>query len=234
MCAQEGALALPVDFHVNTHRAHITRSLSATFLFTTSKTKSSHDCNSASFALRKCFLSSSVIFLPLNIITFLVATCHFGCNFSFGQNAWFGHHALLKHHTWLRHHASRSLRIALSLSLSLRTSKIMSASGLLVEDAVVAVSVVLLWPVVAVAVPWHVVVPVVSSVMSVLMSLLWAAVFQSDLAVLVMVHVLLSSPGRLRQISSPSQQVVPVSLVLLHTSSLLLHVKPTDCCLQHP
>ena len=98
---------------------------------------------------------------------------------------------------------------------------VLSASGLLVEDAVVAVSVVLQWPVVAVAVPWHVVVAVVSSVMSVLMSLLWAAVFQSDLVVLVMVHVLLSSPGRLRQVSSsflasPSQQVMPASLVLLN------------------
>ena len=49
------------------------------------------------------------------------------------------------------------------------------------EDAVVAVSVVVTWSVVAVAVLWHV--------------HLWAAVVQSDLVVLVVVHVLFSSPG---------------------------------------
>ena len=88
---------------------------------------------------------------------------------------------------------------------------VLSASGLLVEE-VVAVSVVVTWPVVAVAVRWHVVVTVVSWVMSVLVSLLWAAAVQLDLVVFVAVHVLSSSPGRLRQVSSFlacfSQQVV--------------------------
>ena len=65
----------------------------------------------------------------------------------------------------------------------------MSASGLVAEDAVFAVSVVLR-SVVAVAVPWHVVVAVLPSIRSVLLSLFWAAVVQSDLVVLVEVHVL--------------------------------------------
>ena len=78
---------------------------------------------------------------------------------------------------------------------------VLSASGLLVEDAVVAVSVVVTWPVVAVAVWWHAVVTVVSSVKSVLMSSLWAAV-QSDLVVFLAVHVLFSSPDLLHHVSS--------------------------------
>ena len=45
-------------------------------------------------------------------------------------------------------------------------------------------------------------VAVVPSVKSVLMSQLWAAVVQSDLVVLVVVHVLFSSPGLLHQVSS--------------------------------
>ena len=95
---------------------------------------------------------------------------------------------------------------------------VLSASG----DAVVAVSVVVLWHVVAVAVVWHVVVAVVPSVKTVLMSRLWAAVVQSDLVVLVVGHVLFPSQDLLRQVSSsilgfPSQQVMPSELVLSHT-----------------
>ena len=102
---------------------------------------------------------------------------------------------------------------------------VLSASGLLVEDAVVAVSVVVTWPVVAVAVLWHVVVTVVSSVKSVLMSPLWAAVTQSDLVVFVAVHVLFSSPGLLHHVSSSflafvSQQVVQSERTLDHCCSM--------------
>ena len=61
-----------------------------------------------------------------------------------------------------------------------------SASELVAEDAVVAVSVV---------------VAVVPLVRSVLLSLLWAAVVQSDLVVLVVVHMLFASPAPLHQVS---------------------------------
>ena len=66
------------------------------------------------------------------------------------------------------------------------------------------------------------VVAVVPSVKSVLLSLLWAVVVQPDLVVLVVVHVLFSSPGLLHQVSSsflacPSQQVMPSELVHSHT-----------------
>ena len=92
---------------------------------------------------------------------------------------------------------------------------VLSASGLVAEDAVVAVSVVVMRSVVAVAVLWHVVVAAPPSIRSILLSLLWAAVVQSDLVVLVVVHVALSSPCLLHQVSSsflafPSQQVMLV------------------------
>ena len=79
---------------------------------------------------------------------------------------------------------------------------VLSASGLVAEDAVVALSVVVLWHVVAVAVLWHVVVAVVLSMWSVLSSLLWPSVVQSDPVVLVVVHVFFSSVGLLHQVSS--------------------------------
>ena len=53
---------------------------------------------------------------------------------------------------------------------------VLPASGLVAEAPVVTVSVVVLWPVVAVAVLWHVVVAVVPSTRSILLFLLWAAV----------------------------------------------------------
>ena len=104
----------------------------------------------------------------------------------------------------------------------------LSASGLVAEDAVVAVSVVILWLVIAIAVMWHVfaiaamwqvVVAVVPSARSVLLCRLSGAVVQSDIVVWVVVHVLFSSPGLLQQVSSsfltsPSQQVMPSELVL--------------------
>ena len=69
---------------------------------------------------------------------------------------------------------------------------------------VVAVSVVVLWPVVDVAVLWHVVVAVVPSMESVLKSLMRAAAVQFDLVVLVVVHVLFSSQGLL--LSCPQER----------------------------
>ena len=78
---------------------------------------------------------------------------------------------------------------------------VLSESGLVAEDAVAA-SVVALWNVVEVAVLWHVDVAVGLSMRSVLLSMLWAAISQSNLVVLVMVHVLFSSPGLLHQVSS--------------------------------
>ena len=97
----------------------------------------------------------------------------------------------------------------------------LSASGLVTEDALLAGSVVLR-PVVVVAVLWHVVVAVVPTVKSVLLTFLWAAVVQSDLVVLVVVHVLFWSPGLLHQVSSSflaflSMRVMPSELVLSRT-----------------
>ena len=68
---------------------------------------------------------------------------------------------LRKHHIGLRRHASRSLRFCALLELEPQHFDdsvgelawiVLSASGLVTEDAVVAVSAVVLWPVVAVAV----------------------------------------------------------------------------------
>ena len=88
---------------------------------------------------------------------------------------------------------------------------VLSASGPVDENAVVAVSAVVLW---------HVDVAAVFSVKSVLMSLLWAAVVQSDLVVVV--HVLFLDQGLLHQVllsflACPCQQVMPSELVLSHT-----------------
>ena len=54
-------------------------------------------------------------------------------------------------------------------------TKVLSACGRVIENAVVAVSVAVLWPVVVTAVLWRVVVAVVTSETSVLPSLLWVA-----------------------------------------------------------
>ena len=55
---------------------------------------------------------------------------------------------------------------------------VLSASRLVVEQVGVAVSVVVLWPVVAVAFLWLIPLWLVPSVESVLISLLWAAAVQ--------------------------------------------------------
>ena len=94
---------------------------------------------------------------------------------------------------------------------------VLSASGLVVEHAVVDV----LWPVVAVAVLCHVV-AVAPSAELVLIYLLWAAAVQSNIVVLVVVHVRFSSLDLLYQVSSSllaciSQQVIPSELVLSQT-----------------
>ena len=105
------------------------------------------------------------------------------------------------------------------------------------EDAIVAVSVVVMWSVAAFAKLWHVV-AVVPSTRSVLSSPLWAAVVQSDRGVLV-IHVPVlesrSSGNRSHHHFSlfHSQEVMPSELVLPHTWSRLLNVKPKDCCLKH-
>ena len=95
---------------------------------------------------------------------------------------------------------------------------VLSASGLVVADTLVAVSGVVLWPVVTVAVLWHVL-ALVPSVESVLISVLWAAAVQSDLVVLVVIHMLSFSPDFLHQVSSSypailSRRVMPSVLVL--------------------
>ena len=155
--------------------------------------------------------------------------------FWFRKDAGFGHHAWFSHNIWLRRHASRSISFSALLEpepqhfddpVGALVRIVLPASGLVAEAPVVTVSVVVLWPVVAVAVLWHVVVAVVPSIRSVLLSLLWVAVVQSGLVVLVMVHVLFSSPSLLCQVSPPllafpSQQVMPSD------------VKPADCCYQH-
>ena len=112
----------------------------------------------------------------------------------FKQNAWFGHHALLIHHICSRHALSLSLFYALHelepqhFDDSVAVKIVLSASGLVSEDVVrCCFCLFFVWSVVAVAVLWHFVVPVVPSIRSVLLSLLWAAVVQSDLVVLVVV-----------------------------------------------
>ena len=74
---------------------------------------------------------------------------------------------------------------------------------------------------------------------SVLISLSWAAAVQSDLVVLVVVHVFFSSPDLLHHVSSsflafPSRSVTPSEPVLSHTKSPLLYLELTDYYLQHP
>ena len=79
---------------------------------------------------------------------------------------------------------------------------VLSASRPVVVDAVVDVSVVVLWLAVDVAVQW-LVVAVVPAVESVLISLSWTAAVQSDLGDLVVVYVLSASGS-----SAPSPIVI--------------------------
>ena len=116
---------------------------------------------------------------------------------------------------------------------------VLSASGLVAEDAVVAVSVVVMWSVVAVAVLWHVVVAaVVPSTRSMLLSLLCAAVTQSDLVDLVVVHVPSSSLGVLHHVSSsflafPSFSASDAIRTCSVAHLIAVAQCPTDCHLQH-
>ena len=77
-----------------------------------------------------------------------------------------------------------------------------------------------LWPAIDVAVLW-LVVAVVRSVESVLTSTSWAAAVQSDLVVLMVIHVFFSSLDPLHQVSSSraflARLVIPSELVLSHT-----------------
>ena len=97
---------------------------------------------------------------------------------------------------------------------------VLSASGLAVEDAVVVVSVVILWPVVTVAVLCHVV-AVAPSAELVLISVVGGCC-PVNVVVLVVVHVRFSSLDPLYQITSSllaciSQHVIPFKLVLSQT-----------------
>ena len=124
----------------------------------------------------------------------------------------------------------RSIRFPLSLSLSLSTSTILlecwlrivlSASGPVAEDAVVAVSDVVMLSVVEVAVLWHVVVAVVPSTRSVLLSPFVGGCCPVRSCCLGAGPCAFLESGFQHQVSSsflafPSQQVMPLELVLLH------------------
>ena len=111
---------------------------------------------------------------------------------------------------------------------------VLSASGLVAEDTVVSVSVVVLWLVVVVAVLWHVVV-VVPSVRWVSLSLLWAAVVQADrVGPCAFLESGSCAPSLIIIFRNSFSTVMPFDLVLSHTGSLLFFVKTRDCFLQHP
>ena len=97
---------------------------------------------------------------------------------------------------------------------------VLSASGPVAEDAVGAVCVVVMCSVVAVAVLWHVV-AVVLSIRSVLLSLLWAAVVQSDLVVAVAVRV--------HQVSSSFSPISFSAGDVIRTCSFALVIAVAPC-----